>query len=696
MKLDDKGFTLVELLVSMSIMGLLIIMAFPTIRTIQTNNTNSKFEEYGKAAVSAAKLYTDSYAEDLFDMNNNNGQTSIDFNELVKKGLLKDINISDSTCLNGSSVNVVKYKDDYTYCLNLVCTLKNSTNEVYRKVSNEGQCKNLQLFTVTYKYKSYEPHNVTVVVGNKHSVLTPGGAGYNPSANGENFKYWRVNEENKKPGDVIVVNSNLELEAITEPLVYKLKYVPSLTPDSGTAFEQECMVGDSCELKPNVFSKEYYTFQSYKYGDNNYQPGFDISSVIQPTSQNQTFYISVRFRENLFYLNYYSNGGSLAPGPNQICNVLAGCSPGQCRPVEQTERCKNKSGHVYQGIGSHGNLDATSAGLRDYNYSGSLYMTNGTCSHTNQYLIGGPTSSKKISPQQPYTEEQLLAVFEKTEELKHSDVSVDIYAEWDCPYSCAAGKYLPKNSTSCAKCPAGYYCPGGMFNFSPTSDQGKNKCSTNATGYDNSAEGSSKITQCYMSVSANHYIKTAKAASSTACNQFYHQVAHNVYYGSTSSCVENKFIVKYHPNGGSLAPSPYQRCMRIACTNFSTHALCKNCSSYGSSGSVNDGTTCIHYSLCDAEAGSVFVTKNALISNFKKDGVRNYSGYDGATIYMVRSGYKATGKWAVGSANASKKIGENDTFDTAEHYVVNGFGKSYWDSYKTGDVTVNLYAGWTK
>ena len=65
MKLDDKGFTLVELLVSMSIMGLLIIMAFPTIRTIQTNNTNSKFEEYGKAAVSAAKLYTDSYAEDL-------------------------------------------------------------------------------------------------------------------------------------------------------------------------------------------------------------------------------------------------------------------------------------------------------------------------------------------------------------------------------------------------------------------------------------------------------------------------------------------------------------------------------------------------------------------------------------------------------------------------------------------------------
>ena len=33
---------MVELLVSMAIMGLLIIMAFPTIRTIQTNNKNKK------------------------------------------------------------------------------------------------------------------------------------------------------------------------------------------------------------------------------------------------------------------------------------------------------------------------------------------------------------------------------------------------------------------------------------------------------------------------------------------------------------------------------------------------------------------------------------------------------------------------------------------------------------------------------
>ena len=70
--MNNKGFTMVELLVAMAIMGLLVIMAFPTIRAVQTNNTNTKYQEYGNAAVSAAKLYTDSYADDMFNYEDTN------------------------------------------------------------------------------------------------------------------------------------------------------------------------------------------------------------------------------------------------------------------------------------------------------------------------------------------------------------------------------------------------------------------------------------------------------------------------------------------------------------------------------------------------------------------------------------------------------------------------------------------------
>ena len=167
MKINNKGFTMVELLVAMAIMGLLIIMAFPTIRAIQSNNTSTKYKEYGKAALSASKLYVDSYEEDLFDLNDNNGMKSIDLNDLVKKDLLKDISMSDSTCLNGSSVNIIKYKDDYTYCLNLVCST--GGKEVYKEISKEGKCKDLTLYKVTYSNGSTN-HVVSVVQGNNHTI----------------------------------------------------------------------------------------------------------------------------------------------------------------------------------------------------------------------------------------------------------------------------------------------------------------------------------------------------------------------------------------------------------------------------------------------------------------------------------------------------------------------------------------------
>ena len=63
-----------------------------------------------------------------------------------------------------------------------------------------------------------------------------------------------------------------------------------------------------------------------------------------------------------------------------------------------------------------------------------------------------------------------------TQITKGSTGNKTFYAKWTANgVTCAAGKYLPKNSTTCATCPAGYYCPGGTYTSS-TSDQGLNAC----------------------------------------------------------------------------------------------------------------------------------------------------------------------------------------------------------------------------
>ena len=50
------------------------------------------------------------------------------------------------------------------------------------------------------------------------------------------------------------------------------------------------------------------------------------------------------------------------------------------------------------------------------------------------------------------------------------------YAKWTANgITCAAGKYLPANSTTCTTCPAGSYCPGGTWSQS-SSAQGLNTC----------------------------------------------------------------------------------------------------------------------------------------------------------------------------------------------------------------------------
>lgn len=129
----EKGFTLIELIVAIAIMGVLLIIALPQVSRIQSANKDKKYQTYEKAIVSGSKLYIDSYAKDLFG-NNNSGCVRIKYSELKNKNLAKDFGAKSISCGNDNTtyVEVRKVVDEYKYKINMVCINTETKKEVYK------------------------------------------------------------------------------------------------------------------------------------------------------------------------------------------------------------------------------------------------------------------------------------------------------------------------------------------------------------------------------------------------------------------------------------------------------------------------------------------------------------------------------------------------------------------------------------
>lgn len=128
--MNQKGFTLVELLVTIAIVAIISGLVFPNLTNMISKNKTQKFEYYTNTLKEGAKLYVESYEDDIF-YDENITCAILSYDELYSKSLIKNYSDSKITCNNEKTfVKVTKQSNKYKYEVSVLCT--QNSKEVYK------------------------------------------------------------------------------------------------------------------------------------------------------------------------------------------------------------------------------------------------------------------------------------------------------------------------------------------------------------------------------------------------------------------------------------------------------------------------------------------------------------------------------------------------------------------------------------
>ncbi|MDO4996028.1 MAG: prepilin-type N-terminal cleavage/methylation domain-containing protein [Bacilli bacterium] len=110
-----KGFTLVEVLVTITVLGIVTLLTLPVISVVTSQLNNKKLESYGEIIESGAKLYTDSKDMDLFG-HQKTGCVDVYYTTLVSNKIIEELDFSNQKVIvDKIFVRVRKINNNYSY-----------------------------------------------------------------------------------------------------------------------------------------------------------------------------------------------------------------------------------------------------------------------------------------------------------------------------------------------------------------------------------------------------------------------------------------------------------------------------------------------------------------------------------------------------------------------------------------------------
>ena len=677
--MNNKGFTLIELVVAIAILGVIMIMAVPAVNYIQRDNKDTKYRTYDKAINSAAKAYVDAYNEDLFGIDNT-GCAVISYNDLKEKDLIEDIQVRNTDCGEEDTfVYVRKNKNEnYHYSTNVTC--RSGSKIIYgngKKPEEAGSCgleDNKGPLVSIIKNPDEDPYHI----GDKPKVqvkLEEQGVGL--KANQVlTYQWLKGTDAFTEPKTVEFKNNNFEdviarsievpsnLEDIIEPVTYYLKltgevYDLNNNPTSVNLSEPfKYFVGAILiQMKAGGASMINPHHTNYKIDSSDYiYHGTDdrVISRIKYKSEADLWNYNNPDWINIGKTHYHMDSGKEW--------IYSGKEYDQATNYKVSDFGYENSDLIEKNITvtvtanwkinayklTYDNNGGSGCGSKTANY-GTTWGTLCTPTRTGYRFTGWKSGSTTVTASTTVT----------------GDLTVT--AQWS-PYVCTVT----------------FDANGGTFN-------GNSRSTTaNYDAYVDSSDPAYGLRDVsyyggykdWYHTDAGSAWKNGSTTYSQAATYKAQSICTSLGSGNQSVTLyanwqKNQLYTYYYTNGGKLVPGVRQVCAKTT----------PGCNSSKCSEQCNP--TCKDATGCSGSvSGYVYGIGHVYDDDcWANNGIRDNKGTH-ATLRMKKNGDSGSGKWRVGSASSSTLLDENKKFAQVKD-LASWLGKL--NDFKRGNVSVYLY-----